>query len=352
VSFYSLFLPLATSAQLNVCLLTTMLLVLLGSLVVIPASLAFPNAGKTVRRERGDLISFTNNWEGTIDLLLRLVGVNAEDDLPLIWQAWANCHKKEARTVLQEHLRDNARNLGLPEPVASGELTTMLTSLSFDLMYEDDLETGLQPFVVSYKDQQTIANRQRVNKDYDLVQQGGAAPQPLQDIYALKEASKISVPTTKQQMPRTLKAFTVLLYTILGANNPLSITFKQQVVDQYDSFQPVVETYVASLPGQPIYTQMICWVQLWCNAYWNAVVCTTTGVARAPDFAALLNDIQYKQWNRPNIPRKYLADQKPKNAHNAGQSAGGRGCSAGRSPGTNTPAGRGQAHNLGNTPEH
>jgi hypothetical protein len=88
-----------------------------------------------------------------------------------------------------------------------------------------------------------------------------------------------------------------------------------EVVDQYDSFQPVVETYVASLPGQPIYTQMIHWVQLRCNAYWNAVVRTTTGVARAHNFAALFNDIQgtctssgTAQTSIP--PRKYLADLK------------------------------------------
>jgi hypothetical protein len=31
----------------------------------------------------------------------------------------------------------------------------------------------------------------------------------------LKEASKISVPTTEQQVVRTLKAFMVLLYTVL-----------------------------------------------------------------------------------------------------------------------------------------
>jgi hypothetical protein len=66
--------------------------------------------------------------------------------------------------------------------------------------------------VVSYKDQQTIANQQQVNKDYGMVQQG-AAPQ-LQDLYALKEASKISIPTMESQMLRTLKAFTVLLHTV------------------------------------------------------------------------------------------------------------------------------------------
>jgi hypothetical protein len=145
-----------------------------------------------------------------------------------------------------------------------GELTTILTSLAFSSMHEDNLETGLQPFVVSYKDELTIAKQQRVNKDYDMVQQG-AAPQ-LQDLYALKEAS---VPTTEQQMVRTLKAFTVLLYTMVGPTHPLYFATKRDLVDQFDNYQPLVETYVASLRGQPIYTQMVRWVQLCCNAYWS-----------------------------------------------------------------------------------
>jgi hypothetical protein len=202
----------------------------------------------------------------------------------------------------------------------------MLNTMAFDSMYEDDLEAGLQPFVVSYKDQQTVANQQRVSKDYDLVQQG-AAPQ-LQDLYALKEASKISVPTTEQQMIRTFKAFAVLLYTVVGPTNPLYMTFKKELVDQYDNFQPLVETYVASLRGQPVHTQMVRWVQLRCNAYWNAVVRTLSGTVRPPDFGGLYNDIQYKQWNRPSIPPKYLAEKaKEKGGGNQG---GGSGDGAGR----------------------
>jgi hypothetical protein len=212
----------------------------------------------------------------------------------------------------------------------------MLNTMAFDSMYEDDLEAGLQPFVVSYKDQQTVANQQRVNKDYDLVQQG-AAPQ-LQDLYALKEASKISVPTTEQQMVRTFKAFAVLLYTVVGPANPLYQAFKGGLVDQYDNFQPLVETYVASLCGQPVHTQMVRWVQLRCNSYWNAVVRTVTGNVRPPDFGGLYNDIQYKQWNRPNIHPKYLAEPK---APSKGSTAGGpSGSTAGRAatPKSKTPA--------------
>ncbi len=76
-----------------------------------------------------------------IDILLCLVSVNAKDALPPIWQAWTTCLKKEASTALQEHIRDNVQNIG--------NLTTMLMLLSFNLLYEDSLESGLQPFMIS-----------------------------------------------------------------------------------------------------------------------------------------------------------------------------------------------------------
>jgi hypothetical protein len=270
----------------------------------------------------------SEHWEGTIDLLLRLVGVTDEIDLPPVWHAWANCNKKEARMVLQEHLRTNSSALNLPEPVASGELTTMLMTMAFKAMYEDDLELGLQPFTVSYKDQQTVAHQQQVNQTYDLVQQG-AAPQ-LQDLYALKEASKISVPPTEQQMIRTLKAFTVLLYTVVGPSNSLYRAFKKKLIDLYNSFQPVIETYVASLPGQPVYTQMMRWAQLRCNAYWDTVVRTLAGTVCAPEFGGLYSNIQYKQWNCPAIPRKYLAAPKTAGAEKGASGGKATGDTAGR----------------------
>jgi hypothetical protein len=106
----------------------------------------------------------------------------------------------------------------------------------------------------------------------------------------------------------------VLLYTMVGPTHPLYLATKRNLVDQYDTFQPLVETYIASLPGQPVYTQMVRWVQLRCNAYWNMVVRSSTGSTRAPDFGALYNDIQYKQWNRLSVPKQYMSDTKAKPA--------------------------------------
>jgi hypothetical protein len=40
------------------------------------------------------------------------------------------------------------------------------------------------------------------------------------------------------------------------------------------------------------------------------VVRSSTGSTRAPDSCTLYNNIQYKQWNRPSIPKQYLSDTK------------------------------------------
>jgi hypothetical protein len=41
-------------------------------------------------------------WKGTINVLLHLTQRAAEEDLPQLWHAWANCKKEERRAVLQE----------------------------------------------------------------------------------------------------------------------------------------------------------------------------------------------------------------------------------------------------------
>jgi hypothetical protein len=107
----------------------------------------------------------------------------------------------------------------------------------------------------------------------------------------------------------------------------LYLTFKKELVEQYDNFQLLVET---SLRGQPVHTQMVRWVQLRCNAYWNAVVRTLSGTVRPPDFGGLYNNIQCKQWNRPTIPPKYLAVK--------AKDKGGEGGVSGKGGGQGAPA--------------
>jgi hypothetical protein len=158
----------------------------------------------------------------------------------------------------------------------------MLINLQFVSPDEDDLETGLQPFVVCYHGQKTLAQLQRMNNMYDMRIQQGAQPN-LSDLFTLKAASKISIPVNESQCLRTLKSFAVLLATLLGTTSRIYKAFKTDVVDAFEAHQPAVETYTLSLPGKPIYAEILRWVKLCFHSYWSRVICTPTGISLPPN---------------------------------------------------------------------
>ena len=114
--------------------------------------------------------------------------VGSKSDLPDVWSSWARANKKEHRNVLQEKLQETSVLLGYPQPVATGELTQMLINLQFVSPDEDDLESGLQPFVISYHGQKTLAQLQRMNNMYDMIQQG--AQPNLSDLSRLRKQAR------------------------------------------------------------------------------------------------------------------------------------------------------------------
>jgi hypothetical protein len=75
---------------------------------------------------------------------------------------------------------------------------------------------------------------------------------------------------------------------------------------------------------------------------------TITGVVRAPDFVVLFNNIQYKEWNCPSTPRKYLVDPKPKSTPSGAKLGGAGLINAGRMTGATPSTGGGR----GGTQEH
>jgi hypothetical protein len=84
--------------------------------------------------------------------------------------------------VLQGHCDRMATALSYTRPVATARLSKTTLELSFASSFEDDMEQGLQPFVVSYNSQESIAHAQRMNNISDIILGGGAAPS-LTDIF-------------------------------------------------------------------------------------------------------------------------------------------------------------------------
>jgi hypothetical protein len=75
-----------------------------------------------------------------------------ETDLPLLWHQWANSNKRQEFSVLRELLDTFSRgpqafyNLS---PVVSAKLVQDLLSFTFLGESQDDLKSGIQPFIIA-----------------------------------------------------------------------------------------------------------------------------------------------------------------------------------------------------------
>ncbi len=248
------------------------------------------------------------HFKGTINLLLRLTNKREESELPEIYHRWANSNKKEFRAVLQEVFDHTAVELGLPEPIATGDLAQTISTLKFASIDEDDLEQGLQPFAVSYHSQKTLADQAALNSLHDLLHLG--TPQ-LTDLWAMKAASKLWIPTKLSQLARTLRSFAVLLATVVGRDSLLYQRYKVQIADTFDEVSPTLEAYAERNPRQPVYAQVLRWLQLRFNEYWRQAQRSQGGPVAVPDFSALYTAIKYKNWIPPEIPIRYLRESEP-----------------------------------------
>ncbi len=178
-------------------------------------------------------------WKGTIDILLRLTQKDREVDLPEIWHVWANCKKEECVAVLQEQFRKMARELKLPVPVATPKLVATIFNLKFAAAYEDKLEHGLQPFMVTYLLQKNVSEQQDTIEMHQLMTEGTPT---LLDLVHLKAAAKISLPTKELQMIQTCQAFGVVLAVICGTRAAIYHSYHRDIIDKYNAIQPLVRS--------------------------------------------------------------------------------------------------------------
>jgi hypothetical protein len=199
-----------------------------------------------------------------------------------------------------------ARALKMPVPVATMELSNALYSLTFAGAYKGNLEQGLQPFITTYLGEQSLAEQQALNKMSDLLREG--TPR-LDDILDLKAAGKLAIPTRESQMSQTLRSFSVVLAVALGLRNECYKAYKTSILDKYEHVQPMLETLADTYPAEPIYAQVLCWLQLRFHEYWLELELTIAYVD-PPQFAALYEAIRYRQWMRPALPANYLASLK------------------------------------------
>jgi hypothetical protein len=109
-------------------------------------------ARKTKTAEANQPVLPSAKFKNTLPILMEFTQVNDEMELPPLWHQWANSTKRQEFSILWELLENYSRS---PEafyflaPVVSAKLVQDLLTFTFLGDSQDDIKTGLQPFVVA-----------------------------------------------------------------------------------------------------------------------------------------------------------------------------------------------------------
>ena len=125
---------------------------LMGAIQALAGARGAANVGGDDRTKEPKTIQEV--YKETYMTLLRFCNVAQPSDVAPIWSRLANCSKSEQQTVIVQELQRVCMSRGLSTalytPVVTAGLKQMITGFQFVGHGADDLNTGCQPYMVSY----------------------------------------------------------------------------------------------------------------------------------------------------------------------------------------------------------
>ena len=243
---------------------------------------------------------------GAVIVLHRLCQVSSSTDLPSLFHDIANSTKKTERTVIEEHLRGIAADLGSirATPVVGLGLARKLTSLQIAHHDLDDLSEGIHPFVTGALSQSDRSTLLRNIAAYDAVVSGAGAR--LEDLERLYAVDKVPMPQTFLQALHTFRSFRILLHAMLGNRHPFAQKFDSfvQAIGDVDKF---LEAHFATPTAC---AQLVRWVQIRSSNWFTNQVSSLSPVT-PPDFERIIEDVQNMKSIDVRLPNKYLTNNTP-----------------------------------------
>jgi hypothetical protein len=162
-----------------------------------------------------------------LPVLLELLLVQNEMDLPQVWHSWLNCAKRQEVQVLRDALDAFARSaeaFSTAVPLVMACLVQDLLTFQFLGQSIDDIKSGLHPFIITDGASKNRHLNMEVARLYGLLTAGDATCS-LSDLEALSAKEVCSVPLTYWELEKSLGMFGNLIAVILGNTDPLVIAF-------------------------------------------------------------------------------------------------------------------------------
>ncbi len=157
----------------------------------------------------------------TLPVLMEILDIQDERNLPLLWHQWANCSKRQEFHVLKEVLDAYARGVesfSSTVPIISAKLVQDLLGFIFVGGSADDIKTGLQPFIITDGSAEHRQANLEVSRLYGLLNNSDMGIM-LADLENLKAKECRSVPLTYWELEKTVGMFGNLFGVVLGSQH-------------------------------------------------------------------------------------------------------------------------------------
>ena len=276
---------------------------LVGAVNQLTAEVVQTRTEEAARRANATVKTPAQHYGSAVNLICQLCQTADPSELPRLYHVIANSNKRTLRVNIQQHLHGIASRLGLGQytPIVSPDLAAKLNTASFEHYDINDLEDGIQPFITPAWSNQQKQDLDKNNAAHDTLQEGASAR--LDDLFALRQFSKINPPVSLLQTQHCFYSFRILLEAILGASHPHCISLNEFI---YEFVQALPELEIHALRKNYFSIRLVRYVQIrfstWVNLQWNSAA-----EVPPPPYEAVLMQIRYQETSwEPLIPRRYL----------------------------------------------
>jgi hypothetical protein len=243
-----------------------------------------------------------------LDKLMRFCGVVSPNDLPPVYQDLANCKAKDLTQTMQDALEIAAEDLRLGHLfVMTPSLAKKIVNVSWAMVSMDDLDTGIHHFHVVQQSPEGMAAARHLVSTYELLH-GEGTSLSLDDAERLATVESTSIPLSWIQARHTIGNLVLLCHVFLGTAHPLTqnlVLHFHTMVSKEIHLEHMMAPTATTVPRHLLPCYYTRWQQIRFSRWFSRQMVSPSPVP-APDFNALLEDIEDKSNWLPDFPAHYI----------------------------------------------
>jgi hypothetical protein len=234
--------------------------------------------------------------------LLRIVGVQAEVQLPTIWNELANAKKHRRLSELQHAIDLEKERCGEPELqfIATAPLLVMIEHLAFEMSTLDSINSGFQPFRFP---EQNPEDAGEARFKYESLYNGAAAPSST-DVAALMKA-KMSPPLDNQEARHMHLRTMILANVLMGRNHQIPIAL-ESFCRRFLAKEPALKRLEMTKQDKVLFPTMVSRSNALKLNNWISKRKRTAGIMAPPDLESFFDKIDEGEDWESTVPKLVL----------------------------------------------